>query len=113
MCAGDRLVGIDELAAGLPRLVMRKTKVDLDPSIRGPALATALGRVEQAFPAARAGRLDGLRLDWQGGWLLVRGSNTEPIVRIICEAGDAAAVDSAISRAAAALAGRPDDVTAG
>ena len=113
MCAGGLLAGIDELTAGLPRLVMRKTKVDLDPSIRGPALATALGRVERAFPAARADRLDGLRLDWPGGWLLVRGSNTEPIVRIICEAGDAAAVDSAISRAAAALAGRPDDVTAG
>gem|GEM_PF-4518281 len=28
-------------------------------------------------------RLDGLRLDWPGGWLLVRASNTEPIVRLV------------------------------
>ena len=33
-----------------------------------------------------ASRLDGLRLDWEGGWLLVRASNTEPIVRVIAEA---------------------------
>ncbi|HEY4761117.1 MAG TPA: hypothetical protein VIH42_11105, partial [Thermoguttaceae bacterium] len=26
------------------------------------------------------------RLDWPGRWLLVRGSNTEPIVRAIAEA---------------------------
>ena len=28
---------------------------------------------------------DGLRLDWPGRWLLIRASNTEPIVRIIAE----------------------------
>jgi phosphomannomutase len=31
--------------------------------------------------------MDGLRLDWPGRWLLVRPSNTEPIVRAIAEAG--------------------------
>lgn len=30
--------------------------------------------------------LDGLRLDWPGRWLLIRASNTEPIVRIMSEA---------------------------
>jgi phosphomannomutase len=29
---------------------------------------------------------DGLRLDWPDRWLLVRGSNTEPIMRIVAEA---------------------------
>ncbi|MEZ6070672.1 MAG: hypothetical protein R3C10_10465 [Pirellulales bacterium] len=32
--------------------------------------------------------MDGLRLDWPGKWLLVRASNTEPIVRAIAEAPD-------------------------
>ena len=45
-----------------------------------------------AFPEAATSRLDGLRLDWPGGWLLVRASNTEPIVRIVAEAADNAAV---------------------
>ncbi|MFM8804310.1 MAG: phosphoglucosamine mutase, partial [Planctomycetia bacterium] len=112
MCTADAAGGprdergitsIDSLARSLPQLVMKKTKVDLSPETRGPALVAALDRIAAAFPRARAGRLDGLRLDWDGGWLLVRASNTEPIVRIVAEAADAAAVDDAIRRATAAL----------
>ncbi|MFM9196552.1 MAG: phosphoglucosamine mutase, partial [Planctomycetia bacterium] len=97
------ITSIDSLARSLPKLLMKKTKLDLSPETRGPALVAALDRIAAAFPAARAGRLDGLRLDWDGGWLLVRASNTEPIVRIVAEAADAAAVDDAIQRATAAL----------
>ena len=103
MCAGESLTTIDTLARALPQMVMKKTKIDLTPEIRGPALVASLQRIEEAFPEATAGRLDGLRLDWPGGWLLVRSSNTEPIVRIVAEAADAATVDEALSRASAAL----------
>lgn len=94
---------VERLAAALPAMVMKKTKVDLSPELRGAGLASGLARIEAAFPEASASRLDGLRLDWPGGWLLVRASNTEPIVRIVAEAGDDAAVDAAIARAATAL----------
>jgi len=97
------LVSIDSLARRLPQLFMKKTKVDLSPELQGPALAIAIERIERAFPTARASRLDGLRLDWEGGWLLVRASNTEPIVRIVAEAADSVAVDEAIQRATSAL----------
>jgi phosphomannomutase len=99
------ITSIESLARALPQLIMKKTKVDLSPETRGPALVAALDRIEQAFPTARASRLDGLRLDWEGGWLLVRSSNTEPIVRIVAEAADATAVDKAIQRATSALLG--------
>lgn len=105
MCAGDWLRSIDELARSLPHLVMKKTKVDLAPELTGPGLADVLGRVEQAFPRALASRLDGLRLDWDGGWLLIRGSNTEPIVRIVAEAEAEAVVDEAIARCHAIVTG--------
>jgi len=98
-----RLTSIERLTQMLPHLVMKKTKLDLSPETRGPALAAALDRIGRAFPDAEMSRLDGLRLDWTGGWLLVRASNTEPIVRIVAEAADAAAVDEAIQRATAAL----------
>jgi len=84
---------------------MKKTKIYLAPHLQGPALATAMERIERAFPTARVSRLDGLRLDWEGGWLLVRSSNTEPIVRIVAEAADATAVDEAVQRATSALLG--------
>jgi phosphomannomutase len=113
MCAGDRLTPVAELAAALPRFVMQKTKLGLSPATRGPGLAAGLERIAAAFPEARPGRLDGLRLDYPGGWLLVRASNTEPIVRLVGEqavgpegeAAAAAKLDAALARAAAALAG--------
>jgi phosphomannomutase len=105
MCAGDAIQSVESLAAALPQFVMKKTKLDLAPDLQGPALAAAFDRIAAAFPEARADRLDGLRVDWDGGWLLVRSSNTEPIVRIVAEAGSEDAVDAAIGRAAAALRG--------
>jgi phosphomannomutase len=105
MCAGDTVIPLATLADALPRLVMKKTKIDLTPDLRGPALAAGIERIAWAFPAATASRRDGLRLDWEEGWLLIRGSNTEPIVRIVAEASDEATVDDAIARATAALRG--------
>jgi phosphomannomutase len=66
----------------LPRYAIHKSKVAIDPD-RPVADAS---RLESHFPDARPSRLDGLRLDWPDRWLLVRGSNTEPIVRLIAEA---------------------------
>jgi len=103
MCAGTPLTSVASLAQHLPPLVMKKTKVGVSAGLRGPALAAALDRVAAAFPDARADRLDGLRLDWPGGWLLVRASNTEPIVRIVAEAETEPAVDAAIATATAAV----------
>jgi len=94
---------VEGLARGLPTLVMRKTKVDLAPAVAGPGLDAAFDRITRAFPRAGVSRLDGLRLEWAGGWLLVRASNTEPIVRIVAEGADAAEVDEAIARVRAAL----------
>ncbi len=105
MCAAATLTSIEDLARGLPQLVMKKTKLDLASGLHGPAFAAGLDRIAAAFPSARADRLDGLRLDWPGGWLLVRSSNTEPIVRLVAEAATEGEVDAALGRAAAALAG--------
>ena len=49
-------------------------------------IAAGFDALEHHFADAQADRLDGLRLDWPGRWLLVRASNTEPIVRIFAEA---------------------------
>jgi phosphomannomutase len=105
LATGGAATTVESLAGNLPPHSMKKTKVGLSPSLRGPALAAAIDRVAAAFPEAGQSRLDGLRLDWQGGWLLVRASNTEPIVRIVCECvgADPGPVDEAIARAAAAL----------
>jgi len=85
----------------LPRYEIVKTKHDLAPELL-PAAITALQR---RFPEAKSDRLDGLRLDWPDRWLLVRGSNTEPIVRVIAEAPTAAAANDLCQAALGVFAG--------
>ncbi len=70
-----------DLADTLPRLAIYKTKLSLD-AARLPRILQAIAA---AYPEARADWSDGLRLAWPDRWLLVRGSNTEPIVRLIAE----------------------------
>ena len=78
----ERELSIGAMADALPRYEIVKTKISL-PKEKIPA---GLAALESHFSDAAADRMDGLRLDWPDRWLLVRGSNTEPIVRAIAEA---------------------------
>lgn len=80
MAAND--APLSALIAPLPRYAMRKDKVQLAPH----QVPSALAALQQHFAEARFSHLDGLRLDWPDRWLLVRASNTEPIVRVVAEA---------------------------
>lgn len=71
-----------ELADALPKLHIHKSTAAVSAD-RLPALFDAL---QSQHSDARAQLGDGLRLAWDDRWLLVRGSNTEPIVRLIAEA---------------------------
>jgi phosphomannomutase len=71
-----------QLADALPRLHIYKSKAEVSAD-RLPALFDAL---QSEFSDADRQTGDGMRLAWKDKWLLVRGSNTEPIVRLIAEA---------------------------
>ena len=73
---------ISQLVATLPPLAMVKDKVDMS-SEHLPRLFDA---ISAQMKAETLNRLDGLKLEWADRWLLVRGSNTEPIVRFMAEA---------------------------
>ena len=80
----SRDLPVSQLADEIPPTAIVKTKL---PLAAGGEIATVFDRLEHAFPEATADRLDGLRLDWSNGdWLLLRASNTEPIVRAVAEA---------------------------
>ncbi|MEM9409755.1 MAG: phosphoglucosamine mutase [Planctomycetota bacterium] len=80
MAAGNQSIG--DLVAEIPKYEIYKSKISIDRDLVGDLL----DKVEQDFEGADANRMDGLRLDWSDRWLLVRPSNTEPIVRAIAEA---------------------------
>jgi phosphomannomutase len=91
---------VSALADELPRYGIHKTAI----AVPAEHTAAALDALAERFPEAEADRLDGLRLDWpNGAWLLVRPSNTEPIVRAIAEAPTAAQAESLCRQAATVL----------
>jgi len=96
---------ISQLAAEIPSYEICKTKISIDRE-NIPALYEKL---KERFADAKVSTMDGLRLDWEGEngnskWMLVRPSNTEPIVRAIAEASTMADAQ-ALCDAAAELCG--------
>ena len=89
---------ISELVAGLPRYAMIKQKLEC-PRERIDAATAA---VAEAFSDEKVNRADGTRVDFAQGWVHLRASNTEPIVRIIAEAEDQAAARGLVERVRAA-----------
>ncbi|MDP6442254.1 MAG: phosphoglucosamine mutase [Pirellulaceae bacterium] len=77
-----RAGGLSEWADSLPRYSIQKDKL----TVAREAVPAAIAALQSHFSDARPDRLDGLRLDWTDRWLLIRASNTEPIVRVIAEA---------------------------
>src|SRR5690606_16313459 len=96
-----RQMTIAGLVEELPRYAMVKTKMALSADKLGAAFAALCSH----FKDAKADELDGLRLDFPESWLLVRGSNTEPIVRAVAEAPTAAEAQALCDTAMKVLAG--------
>jgi phosphomannomutase len=70
----------------LPRYHMVKHKLALDARSSAEIEKSLAG----AFDDAEIDRTDGLHFGWANRWFHVRASNTEPVVRVIAEAPDAA-----------------------
>ncbi len=82
----DKATTVSELVAELPKYAMVKTKYDLS-NIGGAAVVPAmLQRVAEQYANERMNASDGVRVDFADGWVHLRPSNTEPIVRLIAEA---------------------------
>jgi phosphomannomutase len=97
---------LSRLVAELPRFCMVKDQYPIPAAMgAGSAGIKDMGslwdRIAAGFPDARQDRRDGLRLQWDERWVHVRASNTEPIVRVIAEApeaADARALSAGIAR---------------
>ncbi len=82
------------LAAVLPPVAMVKEKFDAGEVPAGDGLRRALLRLGPGDLDDR----DGLKWTGRDGWVHVRSSNTEPVVRIIAEAASEAAARALIAR---------------
>ena len=85
---------VSELVADIPRYCMLKTKFPCEQQ-RAKKVLEAVG---QKFADKKVNRSDGVRVDWPEGWVHVRSSNTEPIMRVFAEAGDEAIAKELLGR---------------
>jgi phosphomannomutase len=74
---------ISELRASYPNYVMSKNKIELSPALDVDLILKTIAEHYQQFPV---NTLDGVKIDFPNGWLHLRKSNTEPIIRIYAEA---------------------------
>ncbi len=91
---------INELRATYPHYEMVKDKMDRDPQ---QDLAIIYTQLQAQFPEAQANTIDGLKLDFPQGWIHLRPSNTEPILRIYAEAANSQAAQLLVDQIKEAL----------
>jgi phosphomannomutase len=72
---------LSSIVAAYPRYSILKGELPLA-SQRMPAL---LMELQRRYRDGRVNVADGLRVDWPDRWFHVRVSQTEPVVRVICE----------------------------
>lgn len=74
---------VSELKAGYPAYAIAKNKVQLTPDINVDAI---LAKVKEMYANEQVTDIDGVKIDFADGWVHLRKSNTEPIIRIYSEA---------------------------
>lgn len=79
-----RKMKVSELRATYPRYFISKQKVELTPLIDVEAI---LQKVKSQYAHFDITDIDGIKIDFPDKWVHLRKSNTEPIIRIISEAG--------------------------
>ncbi len=92
---------VTEALAGVGRYVMLRRRVPRPPLREVGRMTAALQRHYAAVTEARVDTRDGVRVDLLDGWVHLRASNTEPILRLQAESHDEAMAARLIDEVAA------------
>ena len=74
---------MSELRRTYPDYCISKNRIDLTPDTDVDAI---LARVKELYKNERVNDRDGVKIDFADGWVHLRKSNTEPIIRVYSEA---------------------------
>ena len=75
---------VSELRKTYPNYFMSKNKIELTPQIDVDGV---LAVIKGSYKQYEVNDIDGVKIDFPTGWVHLRKSNTEPIIRIYSEAG--------------------------
>ena len=88
-CLAERNCTVSQLRATFPNYFISKNRIDLKPNMNVDAI---LARVEKTYREkmstinCQLSTIDGVKIDFAEGWVHLRKSNTEPIIRVYSEA---------------------------
>ena len=74
---------VSELRRSYPEYCISKNRIDLSPELDVDAI---LAEVKKIYRNERVNDRDGVKIDFADGWVHLRKSNTEPIIRVYSEA---------------------------
>ena len=82
-CLAERNCTPSELRATFPNYFISKNRIDLTPEMDVDAI---LAHIKDVYRNERVNDKDGVKIDFAEGWVHLRKSNTEPIIRVYSEA---------------------------
>ncbi|HLT47562.1 MAG TPA: phosphoglucosamine mutase [Rubricoccaceae bacterium] len=88
-------LSLSEVQAGLPVYHLAKHRLDLTEGLDADRLLAALAA---RYAGERVSTVDGVKIDLDEGWVHLRKSNTEPIIRVYTEAPTPEAADALAER---------------
>ena len=77
---------VSELRKTYPEYIISKNRKDLTPDMNVDELLVKVASKYQADNNCQVSTIDGVKIDFEDGWVHLRKSNTEPIIRIYSEA---------------------------
>jgi len=72
-----------------------KTKIELDDKEKASML---FNKIKNTYISEKINEEDGLKIDFDDGWVHIRSSNTEPILRVIAESSSAARAEEIVDK---------------
>ena len=82
----ERNTSMSDLKKSYPEYTIVKDKIELTPDIDVDHLLSEIAKV---YKNEKLNNVDGLKIDFAEGWIHMRKSNTEPIIRVYSEASTA------------------------
>lgn len=79
----EKNITVKNLRDSYPNYFISKNKIELSKEINVDII---IKNLEQKFQNEKTNTVDGLKIDFEDGWVHLRKSNTEPIIRIYAEA---------------------------
>ncbi len=81
----DSGLKLTELKKKYPQYVISKNKIQL---VENVDVKSLIQKIVEKFKSERINTEDGLKIDFKDGWVQLRQSNTEPIMRVYAESSD-------------------------